>query len=92
LDIGTTLVRPTDDTPGIAAMFSMIACSVRTTSTSSGTCVRGIEIRSVCSSSGRVNPGCTRFSAWNVRIMRPDPTSSTSASATCTTTSVLRAR
>ena len=49
-------------------------------------------MRSVCTSLGRVNPGCTFFSAWNVRIIRPELTSSTSASATCTTTSVFLAR
>ena len=43
-------------------------------------------------SSARVNPGSTCLSAWNVRIIRPEPISSINASATCTTTSVLRAR
>ena len=49
-------------------------------------------MRSVSTSSGRTNPGETSRMARNVRIIRPDATSSTTASATCATTSVLRAR
>ena len=52
----------------------------------------GIDTRSVSTSSGRVKPGSTCRIAWNVRIISPDATSSTTASAISTTTSVLRAR
>ena len=90
--IGTSDVRPTDVTPGIAAILFTMSCSMRTTITGSFTCDDGMEIRSVWTSSGRVKPGCTCLSAWNDRIISPELTSSTSASATWTTTSVLRAR
>ena len=52
----------------------------------------GMAMRSVSTSSGFVKPGSTLRIAWNVRIIRPDATSRTTASAISTTTSVLRAR
>ena len=42
--------------------------------------------------SGCVNPGSTVRMDWNVRIINPALTRSTSAIATCTTTSTLRTR
>ena len=42
--------------------------------------------------SGLVKPGSTSCRAWNVRIISPAPTSSTSAIATCATTRTPRAR
>jgi hypothetical protein len=56
------------------------------------TCADGMLRLMVSSCSGFVNPGFTCLNAWNVRIISPELMSSTSASATCTTTSVLRAR
>ena len=47
-------------------------------------------MRSVWSVAGSLNPGCTRRIDWKVRIIRPEPISSTSASATWTIVSVLR--
>ena len=41
---------------------------------------------------GSVNPGVTCLRAWNVRIISPELTRSTRASATWMTTSVLAAR
>ena len=41
---------------------------------------------------GCAKPGATRLSAANVRIMRPEQTSSTRATATCTITSTPRVR
>ena len=52
----------------------------------------GIEMRSVSTSSGCWKPGGTSRIAMKVRTIKPDATSSTAASATCATTSVLRAR
>ena len=49
-------------------------------------------MRNVSIESGLLKPGFTLVNAWNVRIINPLQISSTSASATCTTTSVLRAR
>lgn len=43
---------------------------------------RGTVTRKVCNVSGSLNPGRTCRSEWNVRSISPDPTSSTSASAT----------
>ena len=85
------LVSATDDTPGTVAIFSISACWRRTTAAGSLT-VSGMDRRNVCSDSGWVKPGSTCRSALNVRIINPAPTSRTSASATCRTTSVLRAR
>ena len=52
----------------------------------------GIDTRSVSTCAGSVKPGSTWRIAWKVRIIRPEATSRTTASATSTTTSVLRAR
>ena len=51
-----------------------------------------MAMRKVCTWSGLRNPGSTARSAWKLRIINPDTTSSTSASAISATTSVLRAR
>ena len=58
----------------------------------SGTSCGGTPMRNVCNDSGSVKPGSTARSASNVRIIRPELTSSTSASATCPTTSAFCAR
>ncbi len=49
-------------------------------------------MRTVCSEAAEVKPGSTACSARSVRIISPALTSSTKASASCATTSVLRAR
>ena len=67
------LVKATDETPGSAAIFSRMLCCMRSTCAGSFTCASGMKMRSVCTSSGRVNPGCTLRSVWNVRIIRPEP-------------------
>ena len=90
--IGTPLAKPTAVTPGIAAILSWIACSMRITCSGSLTCAFRNGDAQRLHFLGPVKPGCTCRSAWNVRIISPEPISSTSASATCTTTSVLRAR
>ena len=69
-----------------------ICSCVRATCAGSAMTASGIEMRSVSTSSGCAKPGETSRIARNVRTIRPDATSSTTASATCATTSVLRAR
>ena len=51
-----------------------------------------MEIRTVWIDAGSVKPGSTLRKASDVRIISPELTSSTRASATCVTTSTLRAR
>src|ERR1035437_8026593 len=58
----------------------------------SGTRVSGMYRWKTCCESGSLKPGDTCIKAWNVRIMSPEQISRTSARATCTTTSALRAR
>ena len=82
---------PTDSTPGSAAIRSAMSFCMRTTRGNSGT-LNGSQIRNVCTCSGSWTPGSTTRSATKLRIMRPEAISSTSESATCATTSVLRAR
>ena len=67
-------------------------CSIRTTASGSFTCAVGNRDAQRLHLLRPREPGSTCRSAWNVRIIRPELMSSTSASATCTTTSVLRAR
>ena len=85
-------MSPTDETPGIAASLSRIRCSVWTTATASFTADSGMKMRMSARAPARLNPGGTCFNAWNVRIINPELTSSTSASAIWTTTRVLLAR
>ena len=73
--------RPTDVTPGTCAIRSAICWCIRTLWSSSFTSASGIVTRSVSTSSGWTNPGCTRRIASNVRIIRPEPTSSTTRQA-----------
>ena len=73
-------------------MRSAICWWVRTACAAFEMTDSGIEMRSVTSSAGARNPGSTRRMAWKVRIIRPDETSRTTASAICATTRVLRAR
>ena len=90
--IGITVPMPAEETPGMASIFRKISSSMRTTRSGSLTCVSGIEMRKVCNSTGRANPTLTWVRARKVRIIKPEQIKRTSASATCTTTSTLRAR
>ena len=77
-----TLTKAADVTPGIAAIASTMSFCRRATCWGSGTSDGGIDISTVCSVSGRTNPGSTFLSAWNVRIINPELMRSTRASAT----------
>ncbi len=90
--MGILVLMATDSTPGIASILCRISSSVRATFSGPFICVSGMEIRKVCNSAARANPGFTFVNALNVRIISPEQINSTSASATCTTTNTLRAR
>ena len=80
------LIAAADVTPGMADSLLMRSCWSR--STLSRAVIREGEMV-MCitwSCSGLVNPGSTERSAWKVRIISPEPTSNTTASATCETT------
>ena len=81
--IGISLANPTDVTPGIAASLSAIsflhsrdAFRLRHQRIGNGDSQQLEDARA------SVNPGSTVRNAWNVRIIKPALTSSTSAIAT----------
>ena len=76
----------------MAAIFRRISSCMRTTLSGTETSASGMVSQKVWTSAGRKNPGSTWVKARNVRIMRPDEISRTSASATWTITSAFRAR
>ena len=80
--IGISLLNATDLTPEIATSLSAMSFCMRVTRSASGTSEPGIEIWTVWRCSGCVNPGSTLRSDWNVRIINPALTNSTSAIAT----------
>ena len=82
----------TDETPGTAAIRLAICSWAWSTASGFAICDSGMKRRSVWRCSGSLNPGVTCLRAWNVRIISPELTRSTRASATWMTTSVLRAR
>ena len=86
------LTNAADFTPGIAASLSRIAFCVRVTISGCVISVSGMLMRISCKCAASVKPGSTVRKAWNVRIIKPALTSSTSAIATCPTTNRLRAR
>jgi hypothetical protein len=80
--MGIELTKPAALTPGMPAMASTMAFSMRAARRLSGSIIGGIAIRAICNDCGSVKPGSTFRSAANVRIMSPELTSNTSASAT----------
>ena len=79
--------KATDSTPGMAAIRSTTSCCMRVTRSGSGASAAATVTCAIWICSGCVNPGSTWPSACSVRIISPDETSSTSAIATCPTTS-----
>ena len=89
---GMPLANPAAVTPGMAASRSRISDCMRMTRSGSGASASGMAMRTVCIRSGCVNPGDTARMARKLRIISPEATSSTNASATCVTTSAFWAR
>ena len=81
---------PTPRVPGRAARRSIRVCCRISSLASPAAAASGMAIRSVCSVPGSLNPGWTRRIDWKVRIIRPEPMRSTSASATWMMVRVLR--
>ena len=88
----TEVLSAADWTPGTCRIRSRISTWRRRVRSGSSESGLGIDIANVSSCSPCVKPGSTRFSAWKLRIIRPDATSRTSASAISATTSTLRVR